>query len=322
MQHGFHVYTHGVLGGFHRFGRVMFLFVDVLLPGPAGRQIAVQRIVGRGLVGHRIRADAAANQFRQDFGGIAEQRNRHRFSFSAVFLDAGQRVVQIMGLFVHIPGLDAHIDARLLAFDIERAGTGHAGGQGLRTAHAAQTGGQNPFSGEIAGIVLTPHLNEGFKRALHDALRTDVYPRTGGHLAVHHQTFFVEFVEVFPGRPVRHQIGVGQQHTRRIRVRGEYTDRLTALDQQGFVVVEGFQGGQNGVEAGPIAGSAADAAVHHQTLRIFGHCRIQIVLDHAERGFGQPGFAGQCGPYRRTDDATGVETGIGHGRNSKGLPAL
>ena len=82
------------------------------------------------------------------------------------------------------------------------------------------------------------------------------------------------------------------------------------------------QCGQNGVEAGPITGSAADTAVHHQTLRIFCHIRIQIVLDHAERGFGQPGFAGQRAAFWRTDDAAGIETGIGHGGNSKGLSTV
>ena len=38
-----------------------------------GRQVAVEWIVGAGLVGDHVRAYAAANQFRKDLGGIAQQ---------------------------------------------------------------------------------------------------------------------------------------------------------------------------------------------------------------------------------------------------------
>ena len=48
----------------------------------------------------------------------------------------------------------------------------------------------------------------------------------GGHLAKHHQTFAIELVEVFPRGPMRHQIGIGQQYARCIRVRPEHTDRF------------------------------------------------------------------------------------------------
>ena len=46
---------------------------------PAGRAIAVGGIVGAGLVGDRVGADAARDHFGQDFGGIAEQADAGRF---------------------------------------------------------------------------------------------------------------------------------------------------------------------------------------------------------------------------------------------------
>ena len=88
--------------------------------------------------------------------------------------------------------------------------------------------------------MLAAHLDEGFVGALHDALRADVDPRAGRHLAVHHQALLIELVEVFPRRPVRDEVGVGEQHARRVGVRGEDADRLAGLDQQGFVVAEGL----------------------------------------------------------------------------------
>ena len=62
---------------------------------------------------------------------------------------------------------------------------------------------------ETAAVVLPSHLDEGFVGALHDALRADVDPRTGRHLAVHHESLAIELVEVFPGAPARHEVGVG-----------------------------------------------------------------------------------------------------------------
>ncbi len=78
----------------------------------------------------------------------------------------------------------------LLAFDVERARPGQRGGQWLRAAHAAEAGGENPLALEAAVVMLATHFNEGFVGALHDALRTDVDPRAGRHLAVHHQALF------------------------------------------------------------------------------------------------------------------------------------
>ena len=110
----------------------------------------------------------------------------------------------------------------------------------MRAAHAAQTGGEDPFAAQIAAVVLAAGFDEGFVSALHDALRADVNPAAGGHLAVHRQAFGVQFVEVFPSGPVRHQIGIGQQHARRVFVGFEHAHRFAGLDQQGFVVVQLF----------------------------------------------------------------------------------
>ncbi len=89
---------------------------------------------------------------------------------------------------------------------------------------------------KVAAVVLAAGLDEGLVGALHDALAADVDPGAGGHLAVHHQALAVELVEVLPGRPVRHQVGVGDQHARRVGVGAEDADRLARLDQQRLVV--------------------------------------------------------------------------------------
>jgi hypothetical protein len=184
-------------------------------------------------------------------------------------------------------------------------------GQRLRAAHAAQSGGEDPLALEVAAVVLATHLHEGLVGALHDALAADVDPAAGGHLAVHHQALLIELIEVLPRRPVRDQVGVGQQHARRIRMRREDADRLAGLHQQRLVVVEFAQRLEDGVVAFPIARGAADAAIDDQLGGALGHFGVEVVLDHPVRGFGQPRLAGLLGTARSANDAGGVFAG-GH----------
>ena len=140
--------------------------------------------------------------------------------------DHRQGFVQVGGLFVEVAGAQPEVDAALLAFDIERAGAGKAGGQRLRAAHAAKTGGEHPAPAQIALEVLASGLDKGLVGALHNALGADVDPAAGGHLAVHHQASAVELVEVLPVGPFGHQVGVGQQHAGRPGVGAKHADRL------------------------------------------------------------------------------------------------
>ncbi|MNV94209.1 hypothetical protein D3C71_1889850 [compost metagenome] len=70
-------------GDFNRL-RIAFALGLGLLDRPADRQITVARIMRRGLVGNDIGAWAtglhALDQFREDFGGIAEQADRFGFA--------------------------------------------------------------------------------------------------------------------------------------------------------------------------------------------------------------------------------------------------
>ncbi|MNE21737.1 hypothetical protein D3C80_1149090 [compost metagenome] len=104
----------------------------------------MQRIVGAGLVGHQIRANAARDQFRDDIRRIAAQGNRHGFSLGRIFVDARQCVVQIVCLLIDIAGAQTEIDAALLAFNVQGTCARQRCGQRLCAAHAAQSCGQHP----------------------------------------------------------------------------------------------------------------------------------------------------------------------------------
>ncbi len=122
-----------------------------------------------------------------------------------------------------------------LALDGQHRGAGHGGGQRLRPPMPPRPAVRIQRPREIAAVVAAAHLDEGLVGALHDALRADVDPGARRHLAVHHQALAIELVEMVPGRPVRHEVGVGDQHARRVGVGLEHADRLARLDQQRLV---------------------------------------------------------------------------------------
>ena len=119
-------------------------------------------------------------------------------------------------------------------------------------------------------------------------LRADVDPRAGRHLAVHHQALLIELVEMVPGAPVRHEVGVGDQHARRILVGAEDADGLARLHQQRLVVLERAQARDDPVIGFPVARGAADAAIDDEFLGALGDVRVEIVHQHAERRLGEP----------------------------------
>ena len=127
-----------------------------LLPfgeGPAGRQIAVDRIVRRGLIGDDVGPDAAPHEFGEDLGGVAEQADRDRLPFPAGALDDRERLVEARRLRVEIAGAQPRLDAARLAFDREQGRAGHGRRERLRPAHAAEAAGQDPSTREVAAVM-------------------------------------------------------------------------------------------------------------------------------------------------------------------------
>ena len=324
VEHGLHMHRTTAARGLAQLGvaRVVSTGGLPLRQAPARGQIAIDQIVRRGLVGHDVGPQAASadapHQFGQQLGRVAQQRHRARLLGRRVACDARQGVVQISGLLVHVTGLQPHVDAALLALDVQRTSPGEGGGQRLRATHAAETRGQDPLAREVTAEVLLARLDKGLVSALNDALAADVDPGAGRHLAVHHQALAVQLVEVLPGGPLGHEVGVGDQHTRRVFVRAEHAHGLAGLDKQRLVRFQAPQRGQDGLEAVPVARRLANAAVDHQGVGVFGHLRVQVVLEHAVGGLDKPVGAAEGRAARRTH---GPRLGhlmqggeIGHGR--------
>ncbi len=168
-------------------------------------------------------------------------------------------------------------------------------------------GGQDPSAGEIAAVVPAPDFDEGLVGALHDPLAADIDPGAGGHLAVHHEAEAIELVELFPSRPVRHEVRIGDQNARRIGMRAEDADRLAGLDEQRLVGLKLSERRDNAVEALPVARGAADAAVDDELARPLRHLRVEVIHEHSKRRLGQPGFRRDFRPARRADGTSVVD---------------
>ena len=144
------------------------------------------------------------------------------------------------------------LDAARIDLDAEERGAVHGGGQRLGPAHAAQAGGERRSGpAEVAAEMPAGTGGERLVGALQDALRADVNPAAGRHLAEHRQAHRFQPAKFFPRRPLRHQQAVGDQHARGQFVRADDADRLARLHQQRFVVVELAQRGDDGVEVLP-----------------------------------------------------------------------
>ncbi len=308
---------HGGAGGSLDRFRITLALVAPFGQGPAGGQVAVDRIVRRGLVRDDVRLDAAPNEFGEDVGGVAEEANRLGLTGRGPALDLGQGFIQRVGALVEIFRAQAEVDAGWIALDGEATGARENGRERLCAAHPAEAAGQDPFAAQVAVVVLATGFGERFIGALDDALGANVDPRTGCHLAIHHETLAIELIEMVPIGPVRYEVGVGNQNARGIGVGAEHADGFSRLHEQGVVVIQRSEFGDDAVKVVPGARRAPDAAVDNQFVRAFGDVGVQVVHEHAHRRFGQPALGRDVGSGRREDVAC-VVTWIGHRAASGG----
>ena len=195
------------------------------------RDVAVEGIVGAGLIGRDVNLHAAAHNLGQHIAAVTHQAHRKRAAFAAGLFAKVQSFVEVRGEQVAISRRDPALDAAAIDFDNQRHAAVEGDGKRLRTTHAAHPASDDKFSFERAGIARLGEMPireccERLEGALQDALRADVDPTTRRHLAIHHQAFAIELVEVLPGGPFAHQVGVGDENTRRHFVRRKHRNRL------------------------------------------------------------------------------------------------
>ena len=121
----------------------------------------------------------------------------------------------------------------------------HLGSFGLRTAHASQTGRNKQASAQITILrnaqLQTARIQQRIKGAVHNALRTDVHPASGSHLAV------VGNAHLHSGVPVLliiiepHHQRIGNDDTGRLGLGLEKPQRMSAFDDQCLFARQHFE---------------------------------------------------------------------------------
>ena len=141
------------------------------------RHISRQRVVRGGLVGDEIEVLPAPCELGDDVGGVAEQPDRERATSTSRLAHAGERVVERLGRLVEIPRLEPALDPGRVDLDAQDGSARERRRERLRTAHAAEPGGQHRPAGERRRAeVLLPGGGKRLVRALQDPLRADVDP--------------------------------------------------------------------------------------------------------------------------------------------------
>ena len=155
-----------------------------------------------GLVGDEVEPLAGRGPGGLDLGGVADERDAERLARPRPPSRAqAQRLGRVAGQPVDVADVEPPAGPRLVDLDGDADALVHGHGQRLGTAHPAEPGGQGHGPAQRAAEVLARRLGERLVGALQDALRPDVDPRAGGHLAVHHQPGLLELAEVPPRSP-------------------------------------------------------------------------------------------------------------------------
>ena len=212
--------------------------------------------------------------------------------------------------------VDAALQPRRVDVDDQAHAVVHRHRERLRAAHPAAAAGDRQRPRQRAAEPLRGDRGERLVGSLQDPLGADVDPRARGHLAVHRQAEALEPAELLPGRPVRHEVGVRDQHARRPLVRAHDADRLARLHQQRLVVAEALQRPHDRVERRPVARGPAGAAVDDEVVGALGDLGVEVVHQHPHRGLLLPAAAGQRRAARGADRA-----GTGDGGAHRDLSA-
>ena len=239
-----------------------------------------QRVVRARLVGDDVGVEAALQQAGTTSAALARSPMLTRPPLGLGAVGAGDGVVQVLGHLVQVAGLQPPLDAVAVDVDAQRHPAVHGDGQRLRASHAAEPRGEGDGAGQRPAEVPAGDLGEALVGPLQDPLRADVDPRPRRHLAVHREAHLLQPSELVPRPPLRHQVGVGDEHPRRPLVGPEHTDRLAGLDQHRLVGLQAPERADHGVEGVPGPRRPARPAVDHQVVRPLGHLRVQVVHQH------------------------------------------
>ncbi|MPM57010.1 hypothetical protein SDC9_103827 [bioreactor metagenome] len=279
-------------GLIHQLAEAVGVFIQhlgALLEGQALRAVAsVIGDVAGGLVAQKVNVDIFLIEVLQQIHHVAVIGDGAGSFFGHVLLRHGEGLVQARGLLTDpalgVAGHDAgHID---LGDDGD--GAGNFCGLTLGAAHAAKTGGDEQAAGQILIVgnaqLQTARVEQGVERTVDNALRPDVHPAAGGHLAVVGDAQSGGAVKVLLVIKHADHQAVGDNAAGSALVGVEQSQRVTAHDHQRLLVGQHFQILLDETVLHPVLADLTGLAVGHQLVGVQGHVKVQVILDHHLEG--------------------------------------
>ncbi len=217
--------------------------LGALLKGQSLRAVAaVVRDVAGGLVGEQVDVDVFLDQVLQQVDDVAVVSDRARLAGLLRRLRPLQRLIEAVGVLVDPAlGVAGH-DAGDVDLGDDRGRARDVGRLALCAGHAAKAGGDIELAGEVALLRDAQHqasgVEKGVEGAVDDALRADVHPAAGGHLAVVGDAQSGGAVEGFLIVEHADHQAVGDDDARRGLVGFEQAQRVAGFNDEGLVVGE------------------------------------------------------------------------------------
>ena len=242
--------------------------------------------MGAGLVGHDVHVYAAVENLGEDRGSVSDKPDRKRSTFRLGGENAVERIIEVMRHLVEVSVVNAALDTVGVDIDDEYSSVIERHGERLCATHTAASTRERNRTGESPVELFACNCAERLVCSLKDSLRSNVDPRTRGHLTVHREPFSFELAELWPVRPVADEVRVGDEYPRRPLVRGEDSDGLARLHEECLVRLERIQCGNNRIVRVPVARCTARAPVNDEIVWSFGDLGVKVVHQHALGCFG------------------------------------
>ena len=237
-----------------------------------------------GLVAHQIHVDVVVIEVLQQIHDVAVIGHGAGGTSGLMLPGDGHGLLQTVGA-VADPALGiAGVDTGVIYLGDDGGGAGDLSSLALGAAHAAETGRDEQTSRQVAVIgdaQLQPSgVEQGVEGAVDDALRADVHPSAGSHLAVVGHAQGGGPVEVLLIVEGAHHQTVGDDDPGCQLVGMEQTQRMAGHDNQRLLIGQLLQILLDEPVLHPVLADLAGLAVGHQLIGIQRHVEVQVVVDH------------------------------------------
>ncbi|MPM76282.1 hypothetical protein SDC9_123280 [bioreactor metagenome] len=167
--------------------------------------------------------------------------------------------------------------------------TGDLDGFSLSTTHSSQTGGDEQLASKVAFIGNAKHQTSGVKQrvvgSMDYSLRSDIHPASGSHLSIVRYAKRLCPVVVFQIIVHSDHETVGNNDSGCFRAAMEQSDRVSRVENQGFIFIELFQIFLDQLILHPVLANRTCFSVGYQFIRVECHFKVKVIVNHDLEGF-------------------------------------